>query len=249
MIRKFINGQRTLSKFFDQLLSEKFLLDGNSDFADSLVPKHMSPGLNVYDIGGGKNPFYKPIEKRINNLTVYGLDIDSNELERAPEGAYDKMICAGILTYHGDCDADVVICQTLLEHVQDQEKAITALASILKPGGVLLIFVPCRNALFARLNLFLPEKMKKKMLSVIQPKAGDNKGFKSYYDQCTLEDFNKLAAKNKLDVVEERYYYSSSYFNFFFPFYLFWRLWVLINFLFGNKQAVETFSLCLRKAK
>jgi len=129
-MRKFINAQRKMSRYFDRLLPEEFLVDGNKDFATSLVPKYTREGIRIYDVGGGKNPFYEPHMELKKNLKISGLDIDKNELDRAPEGSYDEMIHTDLLTYRGEGDADLVICQTLLKHVKDQEKGVAALASI-----------------------------------------------------------------------------------------------------------------------
>ncbi len=71
-----------------------------------------------------------------------GLDIDKEELIQAPEGSYDEIICTDITKYRGNLEADIVICQALLEHVKGVENAFMAISSILKPGGLALIFVP-----------------------------------------------------------------------------------------------------------
>ena len=95
---------------------------------------------------------------------MVGLDIDGKELSAAPDGLYDRTAAADITKYRGQGDADLVICQALLEHVHDTGRALEAIASILKPGGRALIFVPSRNAVYARLNLLLPENLKRRIL-------------------------------------------------------------------------------------
>jgi len=40
----------------------------------------------------------------------------------------------------------------LLKHVSDVQAALVNIATILKPGGRVLIFIPSRNAIFDRLN-------------------------------------------------------------------------------------------------
>ena len=95
--------------------------------------------------------------KRRLGARVVGLDISQSAPDAAPAGAYDQVVCADLTAYQGRGDADFVICQTLMEHVTNVEQAFRALSSILKPGGGLLVFTPSRNAVFARLNLLLPE--------------------------------------------------------------------------------------------
>jgi trans-aconitate methyltransferase len=107
-----------------------------------LVPAWLKPGLRVVDIGGGKHPCIGVERKRRLCLHVTGVDIDADELSRAPAGAYDRVVRADITRVSGSGDADLCICKALLEHVEDTERAFRAIVSFLKPGGVALVFVP-----------------------------------------------------------------------------------------------------------
>ena len=247
MIRSLIDSQIRLSYKVDSFLPSKYNQDGHSDYKESFVPNYLKKNLTIYDVGGGKRPYLSSEQKKALNAKVIGLDIDQDELNNAPEGIYDEAICADIAEFRGNQDADLLICQAVLEHVQDVEGAFEAISSILKPGGLALIFVPSKNAVFAQLNLLLPQETKKAILHTIYPKTLAVQGFPSYYNKCTPLDFKKLANSKDLSPVEERYYFASDYFHFFFPAYFVWRLWTLIfNFLF-NEQAAETFSIAFKK--
>ena len=247
LIRALVTQQQRLSTAFDRLLPASFQVDGNRDFVDSFVPEFLSPGMTVYDIGGGKSPFVSLEEKIRMRLRVIGLDIDAGELARAPHGAYDETVCADICSYVGAQNADVVICQALLEHVRDVEKALRSLAGIAKPGGHVLVFVPSRRAIFARLNLALPERLKRGVLFAIWPHTSEKQGFPAFYDRCTPGDFRRLASRFGLVIRSERHYFSSSYFKFCFPLHLFWRLWMAIFFLVRGNEAAETFVVAIRR--
>ena len=241
-----IDSQVWLSREFDKLLPAIYRKDGNRDFRDSVVPANIGRGDRVFDIGCGKQPCIDAGTKQQLDLTVVGLDIDQDELDRAPDGIYDETICADISTYVGDGRADVVVCQALLEHVRDVEAAFAAIASCLRPGGRALLFVPSRNAVFARLNIVLPESLKRFLLHTIFPKTRRAQGFPSFYDRCTPRDFRRMAAANALQIEEERFFYKSSYFSFFFPAYFVWRLWVVVFRATRKEHAAETFSMVLR---
>jgi 2-polyprenyl-6-hydroxyphenyl methylase/3-demethylubiquinone-9 3-methyltransferase len=157
------------------------------------------------------------------------------------------MIVADITKYRGNGDADLVICQALLEHVVDVGEALFAIASLLKPGGIALIFVPSRNALFARLNLVLPESLKRRLLFTLFPESRLGQGFRSYYNQCTPRDFRRILEQRGLKIVEERLYYESAYFTFLVPLHILWRIWLLTFYAFARDQAAETFSMAIRK--
>jgi 2-polyprenyl-6-hydroxyphenyl methylase/3-demethylubiquinone-9 3-methyltransferase len=244
---RFTRSQQALSRGFDRLLPADFQVDGNSDFVRNWIEPYLRPGSLIYDIGGGKNPVIRPETKRRLGLRVAGLDIDCAELTAAPTDAYDHRICADITQFRGGGDADLVICQALLEHVRDSRAALRAIASVLKPGGTALIFLPSRNAVFARLNLLLPESLKRTILYTVFPFTRRDQGFPAYYDHCTPADFRRIAAECGLAVDCCRPYYRSAYFAFFFPLHFLWRLWLLVYRLFAREQAAETFSLALRK--
>lgn len=247
MINYFFKSQYWLSKKFDNFLPLKFTLDGNWDFSNNIAPKYLKKNIILYDIGGGKSPFLQVQKKEELNIEVIGLDIDNSELNDSPEGAYDIKVCCDITKYKGQNNADLVICQALLEHVPSVESAFISISSILKHSGIALIFVPSRNAIFAKLNILLPQNAKKAILFFIFPQKIFKQGFPAYYDRCTPSEFKKLGEKYGLRLIDEKYYFVSSYFSFFFPFYFFWRLWTLLFYLFSREQAAETFTLVFRK--
>ena len=149
-LRKAIDLQVSWSDRLDKLLPIFFRIDGNQDFIRDFVHPYLTRGAVVYDVGGGKQPIITADSKVRLGINVIGLDIDEEELRSAPAGTYDRTICCDITNYQGHGDGDVVICQALLEHVSNVAEALRAIDSILKPGGVALLFVPSSNAAFAK---------------------------------------------------------------------------------------------------
>jgi 2-polyprenyl-6-hydroxyphenyl methylase/3-demethylubiquinone-9 3-methyltransferase len=247
LTRSLIHSQRQLTLAFDRILPRDILIDGNRDFLESLAPAYLTQNAVVYDAGGGKNPYLSRARKSEMELRVVGIDIDSEELAAAPAGLYDRTITADITCFKGDGDGDLVVCQALLEHVRDTGAALSSIASILKPGGRALIFVPSRNAVYARLNLLLPESLKRRILFSIFPEMRRDHGFPAFYDRCTPRQFRRMADANGLDTEECRVYFHSDYFRFCSPLHAIWRLWMLAFRAVAGEQAAETFSLVLRK--
>lgn len=246
--RRFIDMNRRCSRAFDaMLIPEEFQIDGNRDFIDNFAKKYLRQGMTVFDVGGGKQPYINRETKEALGLKVVGLDIDAKELSRAPPGLYDDVICADITKHVGSGTADLLVCQALLEHVNDVSAAFKSIASILRPGGRAVIFVPSRNAIFARLNLLLPEKFKRWILFKVFPQASVDAGFPSYYDRCTPLEFRKLTKTNGLQEIEFRPYYESAYFSFFLPAHMVWRLWTQLFRLVRGDQAAETFCFAFVK--
>jgi 2-polyprenyl-6-hydroxyphenyl methylase/3-demethylubiquinone-9 3-methyltransferase len=186
--------------------------------------------------------------KRCLGLTVTGLDADAGELALMAPGLCDRTITADLCDFRGDGSADLVICRCVLEHVPDTDMAFSALATILRPGGLLAICVPCRNAPFARLNLMLPQRLKKKLLYTIWPHKGDgHAGFPAFYHGCAPSRFQELARRHGLEVVDCRAYWWSSYFTFLLPLWGAWRLWQIVARAVAGDDACEGFVLVARR--
>jgi SAM-dependent methyltransferase len=247
VIRALINSQIALSSAFDLLLPRSFRIDGAKDFKHRIVPLHFRPSLVIYDIGGGARPCVASETKRHLGLRLVGVDIGREELAKAPPGIYDQMVVADITRYQEKQAADLVVCKSTLEHVRNTEAALTTMAELLKPGGMLLVFTPCRNAMFARLNRLLPERFKRRLLSFFMSDKADHLGFPAFYDRCTPRDFRRFVARQGLELVELRPYYMSTYFSVVFPVYVLWRIWIVASRLLAGENAAETFALLARK--
>lgn len=159
------------------------------------------------------------------------------------------MIVADLAQYTGSSDADLVICRTTMEHVQNTAAAMRGLASTLAPGGRAALLIPCRNTLFARLNLLLPERLKLKLLAFFHADKGrdGHDGFPAYYDQCTPSKLAALTREAGLEVELVNPHWTSNYFRFFLPLYLVWRGWSVIARNLLGPDFCENFIMVLRK--
>lgn len=252
-LRKAVHFLVRLSQAFDRLfLPAEFAVDGNQDFIHGLYRSHLFPGATVVEVGGGKNPLISTAEKRELSLRVIGLDINPHELSVAPAGIYDETICADITQYSGDASADVAICAALLEHVRDTAATLRGIATLLKPEGVALLFVPCRNAVYARINLIMPESLKRWLLKAIYGDYSEIEaeltGFPAYYDRCTPRDIRTMVQASGFTVQSLQLYFASGYFQFLPPLYVAWRLWQIAFKTIAGDQAAESFSVVLKKS-
>jgi SAM-dependent methyltransferase len=239
MIRRaLIDPQIRLCRAIDVRLPRRLRAIGAHIFRDEVIPRYLGPGKVVWDVGSGSQPTIDAATKARLGLHVVGLDISQEELRKAPPDTLDRAIVADIAIYQGDGCADLVICRSTLEHVRDTGAALRAIASILEPGGLALIFVPCRNAPFALVNRMLRQGLKERLLYTVWPQKNDgHAGFPAFYQDCTPRDLSRLAGQNGLMVRELRTFYNSSYFRFLVPLYLVWRLWTIV-------AATVSTSLC-----
>lgn len=248
MLRLLIDSQKKLSRIFDKFLPKKYRVFGDKDLKENIIQLYIKPYMHVCDVGAGRNPC---IDKEFKNrmlLKITGLDISKEQLQLAPQGSYDKIITRDICKKFNKPFADLVICQALLEHIPDVNKALEGIYSIIKPGGTALIFVPSSNAIYAQLNLLLPERLKRKILFFIFPESRNFQGFISYYHDCTPQKLLAKAKQTGFEIIDARYYYYSVYFTFFLPLHALWRLWIVIYKKLYENEAAETFTLCLKKS-
>lgn len=244
----FLDMNVRISRAIDSLLPAVLRRDGNTTFLFDYAPQALQSGAVLYELGGGSQPFASREMKDKFSMTIIGLDISAKEMANAPAGAYDKMVVADLCRYRGEGDADVVMCQAAMEHVRDGAGAIAAIASILKPGGRAFIFAPSRNALFARVNLLLPQALKERLLFMLFPsKATGHEGFPAFYDKCTPSQIAMLAEKNGLVVEKRAVFWTSSYFSIFVPAYFLWRTYQALSYLLIGENAAETFIFVLVK--
>lgn len=242
-----VRGTRALDRV---LFPESWRKNADYDFERRVVPDLLRAGMHVWDVGCGGRPLVERTTKKDLRLRVTGLDIDSSELALMGPGLCDGTVVADLCMFRGDGSADLVICRTVLEHVPDVDRAFAGLASIVRAGGMIAICVPCRNALFARLNLLLPESAKRWLLYWIWPhKADGHSGFPARYDRCTPKDFVTLARAHGLRLHELRTYWRTSYFVFLLPLWGLWRVWQLAARATVGDQAAEGFVLIAERSE
>lgn len=246
-LRRFFSWQVRLSKALDARFFQKFCKDGNTEFT-ALVREMLEDGSSVADIGGGKTPMFSPGEVADRRLAVTGVDIDAGELASAPPGSYARVVVGPIENVKGEPCNDFVVAQSVMEHVQDGRLAVFGLASFARPGALVTTFCPCRRAWFARLNLLLPEGLKRSLLFSVFPEKRERQGFPAHYSGCTPAEMVANMRDAGVDCVEVRLFFVSSYFMFFVPLYLFWRLATLPFMTLWPNRYCETFIFIGRKS-
>ncbi|MBF0542856.1 MAG: methyltransferase domain-containing protein [Candidatus Riflebacteria bacterium] len=245
-LSKFFDFQKQLSLKLEKVFPKRLIIDGNTDFINSFIPKFLKKEIIVCDVGGGRTPFLKKEVKSRLNIKLKGIDKDIFELNSAPNGIYDEKFPADISLFRGKNDVDLLICQAVLEHVKEIKSAFVGLRSLLKKGGIALIFVPSKNAVYAKLNMFFPSQLKQFLLFNIYPESINKQGHEAFYKNCTPLEIKKLASETGFQIIESRFYYTSYYFTFLFPLHLLWRFWTMVIECYWGVQGAETFSIAFK---
>jgi S-adenosylmethionine-dependent methyltransferase len=110
--------------------------------------------LDIVDLGGGTGGLAAELASKGHRVTV--VDPSPDALASLERRAVDAKLTSRITGLQGDASdlvrlagersADVVVCHRVLEVVDSPADALTAMAAVLRPGGVLSLLVSQRHA-------------------------------------------------------------------------------------------------------
>ena len=182
----------------------------------------------VLDVGAGKEWHFPKHYKSWYSIELIGLDIDGAEMK--DNLLLDKKI---------ECDAveqipvpagtiDLVMISSGIEHFSNNQKFLENAFDVLRPGGYLIAQFPGRYAPFAVANRLLPKSTSKKLLATSMGETAEHLGFTAHYDRTHYSAFRKIVQASGFNVIYHLPgYNSSSYLEFFVPFYL-------VSYLYDN---------------
>lgn len=139
-----------------------------------------SPNLcNILNAGAGQGLYSHLLLAFPGAMRVLELDASYNRSFRRTNHARQQFLAASLTEMPlADQSMDLILCSEVLEHIEEDEKALNELIRVLSPRGWLLVSVPTPPAVF------------------------DPAHVREGYD---LNDLSKLLEKEGLDVVEVRY--------------------------------------------
>lgn len=110
--------------------------------------------LAVVDVGGGTGGFAVPLARGGHDVTV--VDPSADALAALTRRAAEAGVAGRVTAIQDDADrlaslvppgtADLVLCHSLLEVVDDPEQVVRAVAAALRPGGAVSVLVASRVA-------------------------------------------------------------------------------------------------------
>ncbi len=124
----------------------------------------------LLEIGGGRDPSFKPDELSALGIEMTINDISQSELDVLPAG-YRKACfdVAGDISKVADLYGtfDLAFSRMVFEHVADGRRAWQNLYDLLAPGGVALAFVPTLYAFPFLVNWLLPDAVAARIVKTL----------------------------------------------------------------------------------
>ena len=104
----------------------------------------------ILEIGCSGGPLIRALNKLGYN-DVHGIDISEPAIDLCKlREISNTSVMDGSRPDFGDGQFDVVIASDVLEHIEDEEKALCEWNRILKPSGKLIVFVPAFKMLWSK---------------------------------------------------------------------------------------------------
>ena len=137
-------------------------------------------------------------------IDLYGLDYNPLRLARARNVDADTRLQRGSLYFlpFARDSFDVVLCNHVLEHVPDASTALSELARVLRPDGLLIVGIPNEGCLMGRLrNRF------------VQPSIGRTTDHVHFFTATLVTDALQRAGLQVQRLERETFFFPCSYVN------------------------------------
>ena len=97
----------------------------------------------VFEVGCGLGQYLQRIQPQA--ALAIGLDVEHDRLQEALPGSDGVLLALGEHLPLNENEFDLVLCNEVLEHVEDDVRTVSEMVRVLKPGGRLIVFVPNRG--------------------------------------------------------------------------------------------------------
>ncbi|GLY01868.1 MULTISPECIES: methyltransferase domain-containing protein [Actinoplanes] len=160
------------------------------------LERHAGRELTVLDVGGGTGGFAVPLAEAGHAVTV--IDASPDALAALTRRAADAGVADRITAVQGDGDAlaglvapgsaDLILCHSVLEIVDDPTGVLAAITAALRPGGAVSLLVANRAA--AVLNRAVNGQLRAASALVTDPagRAGPRDTLLRRYDATSAGD-------------------------------------------------------------
>jgi len=196
-----MNGRKNIKKILENEPDPAFVRRARIIFENlDLAGKE-----KVLEIGCGRGFYLKTLKTIWPKLQVTGVDISQKYLDIAKGylGDLNIRVVRGDATKlsFADNSFDRIIATEILEHIPDDQKAISEMYRVLKPGGIVMVTVPNKNYpfLWDPLNWILERVFNWHIPSHVWWLAGIWADHQRLYNEGELRDKMSSFAKATVD--------------------------------------------------
>lgn len=131
-----------------------FWFFGKTEFIGLLLEQlNLPKNINILNVGAGTGNDIHQIKK---NGNVFVLDIDKKALDLISDNlVVEKKVASACNIPYPENNFDIVVAFDVLEHIEDDHKAVSEIKRVLKPGGFLIFTVPAYSFLFSAHDKYL----------------------------------------------------------------------------------------------
>lgn len=208
-------SRRQKNRTWLQQINERYAYDWQGSFTTYYTPL-LQPSMTILDVGSGRRPLI-PAAARPEGCSYIGLDVSKEELNRAPNGAYDQQYVQDLAVHVPGLDeqVDLAVSWQVLEHIDSLTDAVANVQAYLRPNGHFVSLLSGRNAHFAVINRFVPEKLGVSAMHRLLGRPPDSV-FRAPYDNCTFAGLSEMFQSwRELEIIP--IFRGAGYFSFFKP--------------------------------
>lgn len=135
---------------YHQLEEQHWWFASRRDAVYDLVQSRQLPtSAAILEIGCSGGPLMQRL-RGAGYTDLTGIDVSSPAIELAQaRGVANVSVMDGAALEFADARFDLVIASDVLEHIEDEGRALREWTRVLKPGGQLLVFVPAHSYLWS----------------------------------------------------------------------------------------------------
>jgi len=174
--------------------------------------------LKILEAGGIDRPLLEKSDK----YTYDGLDI---EHKSECDEIYHDFLVQSIEEkipgkYH------LIISFTLLEHVKNNQAALSSIYASLQNDGKTINYLPSKHHPYSIILRMVGDKMQKKIIRYLRPWAQGVTGYPAFFDECSPREMKKLLSKiGCQNIAIIPFYRANDYFSFCFPLFMMVTCW------------------------
>jgi 2-polyprenyl-6-hydroxyphenyl methylase/3-demethylubiquinone-9 3-methyltransferase len=145
---------------FESKYTERKVFRRRYELWTGVIDRYSDPGSHVLDIGCGPGTFTFYLAER--NRSVVGIDGSDKMLEIC-ERRKRESGSGNVSLHNADFHAidpavvgraDLIVCSSVLEYLDDLRRSIERLSSLLRERGVMIFSLPNRSSVYRRIEAF-----------------------------------------------------------------------------------------------